>query len=82
MAYYTDAYFAYGSLTSEEPKPRLLDAPDGARIKFRFHQRDIAKAFIRHANGSFSVWSLKWADSKERTMTLLYPIAVTTRQMP
>lgn len=80
MAIFQDGSFAYGSLLPDDPRPRLVDAPEGARIKIRFHQQDIAKAFIRHANGDFSAWSLDWVDRNERTVKLMYPIARTIRQ--
>lgn len=79
MAIYQDGTMPYGTLMPGGPEPRLVDAPNGSRVKLRFHQRDITKAFIRHANGTFSVWSLDWVDQKERTLKLAYPIAQTVR---
>ena len=79
MPIYKDGSFAYGSLASIYPKPTLIDAPIGSRVKIRFHQQDITRAFILHANGDFSAWSVDWVDEKKRTLKLLHPIANTVR---
>lgn len=75
---YVDGSFAFGVL-SEGPAPTVVNAPDGARIKLRFRADEITRAFVRHANGDFTVWSLDWVDQKARTMKLQYPQAANIR---
>lgn len=63
-----------------ENPPVLVDAPEGSRVKMRFRSDELAKAYIRHRNGTFSSWYLEFTDETHTKVRLLYPIAQNVRQ--
>lgn len=80
MAVYIDPPdMAFGTFANPLPAPRLVDLPEGARAKLRFRPDELAKAFVRHANGDFSAWVLSCVNPKERTYSLKWPIGQNVR---